>query len=67
MTPILVAAERTHFKLVSFLRNILPLTLEEMIDVEELLGASYLNDKDTYNKETGYNALFSAMELRLDI
>lgn len=67
MTPILVASERTHFMLVSVLRDILPLTLEEIIDAEELLGASYLNDRDNYNKEAGYYALLRAMHLRLDI
>lgn len=67
MTPILVAAERTHFGLVSSLRDLLPLTLEEKIDAEELLGASYLNDKDTYNKKAGYHFLLRAMELRLEI
>jgi len=47
LTPILVAAERTHFVLVYFLLDTLKLTREEKIEVEELLGASFLNDKDT--------------------
>lgn len=67
MTPILVAAERTHFVLVNYLLETLNLTREEMIEVEELLGASFLNDKDTYDCNLGFAILLHSMEMRLEI
>lgn len=67
LTPILVAAERTHLVLVYYLLDVLNLTLEERIEVEELLGASFLNDKDTYDKHLGYSILLHSMEMRLII
>lgn len=66
MTPILVAAERTHFVLVNYLLEALNLTREEIIEVEELLGASFLNDKDTYDSKLGFAILLHSMEMRLD-
>lgn len=65
MTPVLVAADRTHYQLVNYLLNSLDFTREEKIEVKELLGASFLNDKDTYDEELGFSILKSAMELRL--
>lgn len=67
MTPILVAAERTHFMLVYYLLDTLNLTREERIEVEELLGASFLNDKDTYDNNLGFSILLHSMEMRLEI
>lgn len=67
MTPILVAAERTHIKLVNYLIETLNLTREEIIEVEELLGASFLNDKDTYDFELGFSILLHSMQMRLEI
>lgn len=67
MTPILVAAERTHFVLVYYLLDVLNLTVEDRIEVEELLGASFLNDKDTYDKHLGYSILLHSMSMRLII
>lgn len=67
MTPILVAAERTHFMLVYNLIEVLNLTREERIEVEELLGASFLNDKDTYDPNLGHSIILHSMELRWEI
>jgi len=67
LTPILVAAERTHFGLVYFLLDALKLTREEKIEVEELLGASFLNDKEAYNIQFGYSILLHSMEMRSNI
>lgn len=64
MTPLLVAAERTHIVLVSCFIGTLNLTLEEKIEAEELLGASFLNDRDTYDPTVGYRILLSSMEKR---
>lgn len=65
-----MAAERTHYNFVYFLldeKNQLNLTREEMIEAEELLGASFLNDKDHYNLRRGYNILIQAMNRRYEI
>lgn len=68
LTPILVAAERTHHSFVYFLINEsrLNLTREEKIEAEELLGASFLNDKDHYDFNQGYNILLRAMKRRYE-
>ncbi|CAI6366920.1 unnamed protein product [Macrosiphum euphorbiae] len=69
LTPILVAAERTHHDFVYCLideMNQLNLTREEMIEAEELLGASFLNDKDHYDLHRGYNILVRAMKRRYE-
>lgn len=66
MTPILVAAERTHFLIVNYLLDTLNLTLEETIEAEELLGASYLDDQNTHYSELGFSILLHSMELRLE-
>jgi len=65
-----VAAERTHHNFVYCLINEmsqLNLTREEKIDAEELLGASFLNDKDHYDLRRGYNILVRAMKRRYEI
>ncbi|XP_022173057.1 protein fem-1 homolog B-like [Myzus persicae] len=69
LTPILVAAERTHHNFVYCLideMSQLNLTREEKIDAEELLGASFLNDKDHYDFQRGYNILVQAMKKRYE-
>lgn len=38
-----------------------------MIEAEELLGASFLNDKDHYDLLRGYNILIRAMKRRYEI
>lgn len=67
MTPILIAADRTHYDLVCYLIVSLKLTREEIIEVEELLGASFLNKKSISNKKKGYSILLGAMKLRLEL
>jgi Fem-1 family protein b len=67
LTPILVAAERTHYELVKYLLSVLHLTRKERIEVEELLGASFLNDKDSYDNNLGFALLKHSMEMRLEI
>jgi len=65
-----VAAERTHHNFVYCLideMDQLNLTREEKIEAEELLGASFLNDKDHYDLHRGYNILIQAMERRYEI
>jgi len=65
-----VAAERTHHNFVYCLINEmsqLNLTREEKIDAEELLGASFVNDKDNYELHRGYNILIQAMKRRYEI
>ncbi|XP_050427498.1 protein fem-1 homolog B-like [Adelges cooleyi] len=64
LTPILVAAERTHIVLVYYLLDALSLSREEKIEAEELLGASFLNDKDNYDNHLGYTILLHSMEMR---
>ncbi|XP_026811034.1 protein fem-1 homolog B-like [Rhopalosiphum maidis] len=68
LTPILVAAERTHHNFVYFLidESQLNLTREEKIEAEELLGASFLNDKDHYDLHRGYSILLRAMKRRYE-
>ncbi|CAH1711998.1 protein fem-1 homolog B [Aphis gossypii] len=68
LTPILVAAERTHHNFVYFLidESRLHLTREEKIEAEELLGASFLNDKDRYDFNQGYDILLRAMKRRYE-
>ncbi|XP_050524337.1 protein fem-1 homolog B [Daktulosphaira vitifoliae] len=67
LTPILVAAERTHFVLVYYLLDALHLSREEKIEAEELLGASFLNDKDTYDNHLGFTILMHSMEMRYNM
>ncbi|VVC26097.1 Hypothetical protein CINCED_3A000901 [Cinara cedri] len=64
LTPILVAAERSHYDIVHYLLKKINLTLQAKIKVYELLGASFLNDKDNYNFEEGFSALLTAMKIR---
>lgn len=63
-----MAAERTHHNFVYFLidESRLNLTREEKIEAEELLGASFLNDKDHYDFNQGYNILLRAMKRRYE-
>lgn len=63
----MVAAERTNVDLVNYLLHALKLTREEKIEVEELLGASFLNDKDSYDNNRGFSILLHSMTMRLAI
>lgn len=60
----MVAAERTHYELVKYLLDALNLTRKELIEVNELLGASFLNDKDSYDINLGFALLKHSMEMR---
>uniref|UniRef100_A0A182Q172 Sex-determining protein fem-1 n=1 Tax=Anopheles farauti TaxID=69004 RepID=A0A182Q172_9DIPT len=67
LTPALAAAERTREPVVQlFLQRPELLTKEERIEVMELLGASYANDKDNYSLVKAFHYLLSAMELRYE-
>uniref|UniRef100_A0A2M4AI33 Protein fem-1 homolog B n=1 Tax=Anopheles triannulatus TaxID=58253 RepID=A0A2M4AI33_9DIPT len=67
LTPALAAAERTREAVVQvFLNRAGLLTKEEQIEVMELLGASYANDKDNYSLVKAFHYLLSAMELRYE-
>uniref|UniRef100_A0A6E8VTQ2 Uncharacterized protein n=1 Tax=Anopheles coluzzii TaxID=1518534 RepID=A0A6E8VTQ2_ANOCL len=67
LTPALAAAERTRESVVQvFLQRPGLLTKVERIEVMELLGASYANDKDNYSLVKAFHYLLSAMELRYE-
>ncbi|EAA04628.4 AGAP007382-PA [Anopheles gambiae str. PEST] len=67
LTPALAAAERTREAVVQvFLQRPGLLTKVERIEVMELLGASYANDKDNYSLVKAFHYLLSAMELRYE-
>lgn len=67
LTPILVAAERTQFCMVNYLLVTLNLTREEIIEAEELLAASYLDDQNIHYNKLGFYIMLHSMELRLEI
>ncbi|XP_043223014.1 protein fem-1 homolog B-like isoform X2 [Amphibalanus amphitrite] len=64
LTPPLAAAERTQEAAVRLLLEHCPLTVAERIDVLELMGATFANDKDNYSLERSYELLREAMVLR---
>lgn len=61
MSPLLCAAERTKAGVVEFLLTRPEFCREERIEALELLGASFANDKDSYNLELAYSFLHRAM------
>ncbi|XP_018495772.1 protein fem-1 homolog B [Galendromus occidentalis] len=61
MTPLLSAAERTQAHAVEYFVDLKCYPREENIDALEVLGASYANDKDTYDLERCYHYLRVAM------
>jgi Fem-1 homolog b len=67
MTAAITAAERTKEEVVEMYcdRKDL-LTKEDKIDVLELIGASFANDKDNYSLSKAYDYLLRAMELRYE-
>lgn len=67
MTPILIAAESHHFFLVNYLLVTLDLTREEIIEAEELLAASFLDEQNAYFNQLGFYILLHSMQLRLVI
>lgn len=71
MTPILVAAEKSHYEIVNYLLQELNLTREEIIDVKELLGASilsnFINKQIEPIKDEGFNLLLCSIKMRFVI
>lgn len=64
MTPQVAAAERTKADVVEFFVTQPSCTRDEKIEILELLGASFANDKDNYNLERAYYYLHWAMTER---
>lgn len=64
MTPIKAAAERTRCGVVEYLLERPEITLEDKIEGLELLGASYANDKESYDIIRAYRYIMMSMELR---
>lgn len=64
MTPIKAAAERTRTDVVEFLLDNVQVSFQEKIEALELLGASFANDKESYDIVKAYNCIHMAMELR---
>ena len=63
MSPLLCAAERTKAEVVEFLLSRPEFSKEERIEALELLGASFANDKDSYNLDLAYSYLHRAMKV----
>ena len=61
MSPLLCAAERTKSGVVDYLLTRPEFSRSERIEALELLGASFANDKDSYNIELAYSYLHCAM------
>lgn len=66
MTPLLCAAERTKSDVVEFLLCRPEFSREERIEALELLGASFANDKDSYNLDLSFSYLHRAMKSRFE-
>ncbi|XP_037080986.1 protein fem-1 homolog B-like [Pollicipes pollicipes] len=64
LTPPLAAAERTQAAAVRTLLDRCPLSVAQRVDVLELMGATFANDKDSYNLERAAELLLEAMRLR---
>ena len=65
MTPLLCAAERTKSDVVEFLLCRPEFSREERIEALELLGASFANDKDSYNLDLSFSYLHRAMKVHV--
>ena len=65
MTPLLCAAERTKADVVEFLLCRPEFSKEERIEALELLGASFANDKDSYNLDLSFSYLHRAMKVNM--
>ncbi|GIY64659.1 protein fem-1 homolog B [Caerostris darwini] len=61
MTPLSSAAERSKSEVVEYFIKKSWCSKEESVEALELLGASYANDKDSYNLEKAYYYLHWAM------
>ncbi|RUS72620.1 hypothetical protein EGW08_019618 [Elysia chlorotica] len=65
MTPLMVAAECGREQIVRFFLMQVNCTRLCRIEALELLGASFANDKETYDLNKTYNYLLEAMALRM--
>ena len=65
MTPLMVAAECGREHIVSFFLTQPDCSRLARIEALELLGASFANDKETYDLAKTYNYLLKAMALRM--
>jgi len=64
MTPLLCAAERTRAEVVEYFLSRPEFDRQDRIEALELLGASFANDKDSYNLDLAYSYLHRAMQER---
>lgn len=64
MTPQVAAAERTKADVVEYFVAQMSCATEERIEILELLGASFANDKDNYSLDRAYHYLHWAMTER---
>lgn len=64
MTPLLCAAERCQAAMVDFFIQRPEVSKTEAVEAQELLGASFANDKDNYDIGTAYCYLQRAMAAR---
>lgn len=67
MSPLLCAAERTKSEVVEYLITLPDFSKEKQIEALELLGASFANDKDSYNIDLAYSYLHRAMKVNTDV
>ncbi|GFN74293.1 protein fem-1 homolog b-like [Plakobranchus ocellatus] len=65
MTPLMVAAECGREKIVNFFLQQRQCTKLSRIEALELLGASFANDKETYNLNKTFKYMMEAMNLRM--
>lgn len=63
MSPLMCAAERTKADVVNHFLTRPEFTQQDRIESLELLGASFANDKDSYNLDLAYSFLHLAMQV----
>lgn len=63
MSPLLCAAERTKAEVVEYFLSRSEFNRQDRIESLELLGASFANDKDSYNLDLAYIYLHRAMQV----
>jgi len=64
MSPLLCAAERTKARVVEYLLSRSGFNRQDRIESLELLGASFANDKDSYDLDLAFSYLHRAMQER---
>ena len=63
MSPLLCAAERTKARVVEYLLSRSGFNRQDRIESLELLGASFANDKDSYDLDLAFSYLHRAMQV----